>query len=325
MKTKTFSYNGQRYFIRGRTDAEIAEKLIAKRVELEVQEQLTPKSILVSDWFIQYMATYKTNISPKTYKSYESIYKLLIEPKIGILHLSEVKPIMIQGIFNSMKSYSESYIHKTYILVKSLFEKAYDNDLIERTPTRNLVLPKGTKSERRALTISERQAFLIASDNGRNSGLFCRIIYYCGLRPSEVCRIQGGDYSDGWLHVRGTKTKAATRSVPIPQILQLPELPKGKLMFQTCTENPIEVKRIREYWLAIKRDMHLDPDNDLTMYCLRHDYCTRLEEAGVPLNVASRLMGHSSVEITAKIYTHESEVTLTKAETLINQYFEAVP
>ena len=45
----------------------------------------------------------------------------------------------------------------------------------------------------------------------------------------------------------------------------------------------------------------------LVPYDLRHTYCTDLERAGVPLNVASRLMGHSSVEITARIYTHTSK------------------
>lgn len=45
----------------------------------------------------------------------------------------------------------------------------------------------------------------------------------------------------------------------------------------------------------------------LVPYDLRHTYCTDLERAGVPINVASQLMGHSSIEITAKIYTHTTE------------------
>lgn len=44
--------------------------------------------------------------------------------------------------------------------------------------------------------------------------------------------------------------------------------------------------------------------DDLTMYCLRHTYCTDLEAAGVLINVARYLMGHGSIELTARIYTH---------------------
>ena len=54
------------------------------------------------------------------------------------------------------------------------------------------------------------------------------------------------------------------------------------------------------------------------MYNLRHTYCTDLEKAKVPLNVARRLMGHSSILITSKIYTHESDDTLEDARHLLN-------
>lgn len=42
---------------------------------------------------------------------------------------------------------------------------------------------------------------------------------------------------------------------------------------------------------------------DLVLYCLRHTYCTNLQKAGVPINVAKALMGHSSIAITANVYT----------------------
>lgn len=39
-------------------------------------------------------------------------------------------------------------------------------------------------------------------------------------------------------------------------------------------------------------------------YLLRHTFCTDCQAAGVPLNVAKELMGHSDISVTAKIYTH---------------------
>ena len=53
--------------------------------------------------------------------------------------------------------------------------------------------------------------------------------------------------------------------------------------------------------------------SDLTMYRLRHTYCTDLEAAGVPINVAKYLMGHSSIELTARVYTHIRDDTLADA------------
>lgn len=57
---------------------------------------------------------------------------------------------------------------------------------------------------------------------------------------------------------------------------------------------------------------------DLVPYCLRHTYCTDLEAAGVPINVAARLMGHANIQLTSKIYTHRSEVAFESAATAIH-------
>ena len=49
---------------------------------------------------------------------------------------------------------------------------------------------------------------------------------------------------------------------------------------------------------------------DLTLYCLRHTFCTDLQKAGVPINVAKELMGHSDISVTANIYTHRDNNVL---------------
>lgn len=90
---------------------------------------------------------------------------------------------------------------------------------------------------------------------------------------------------------------------------------------------------IRKMWISVKRQMDIAGgarlfNNEivvstlaepLVLYDLRHTYCTRLQEAGVPIDVARRLMGHSSIELTSKIYTHASEKTLEAARMLINK------
>ena len=59
---------------------------------------------------------------------------------------------------------------------------------------------------------------------------------------------------------------------------------------------------------------------DLAAYCLRHTYCSDLQDAGVPINVAKYLMGHSSIELTAKIYTHTTEKAIQDAAEKINKH-----
>lgn len=58
--------------------------------------------------------------------------------------------------------------------------------------------------------------------------------------------------------------------------------------------------------------------DDLTPYCLRHTYCTDLQTAGIPINIAKEWMGHSDISVTASIYTHQSDEADRNAAALLN-------
>ena len=60
--------------------------------------------------------------------------------------------------------------------------------------------------------------------------------------------------------------------------------------------------------------------DDLVPYCLRHTYCTDLQAAGVPINIAKEFMGHSDISTTANIYTHSSDEAVSTAAASINAY-----
>ena len=89
----------------------------------------------------------------------------------------------------------------------------------------------------------------------------------------------------------------------------------------------------RSMWRSIKRDMDIRNGailyrnaivtstlaEDFTPYCLRHTYCTDLQAAGVPINVAKELMGHSDISVTSRIYTHSSAEATQSAAAKINE------
>jgi len=47
-------------------------------------------------------------------------------------------------------------------------------------------------------------------------------------------------------------------------------------------------------------------------------HCTDLEAAGVPINVARYLMGHSDISVTSRIYTHTTGKVIEDAADKIN-------
>lgn len=334
----SFRFEGKRYYVRGKTEREVIEKLALKREELKKAPRVVKGNMKVNDWFYEYMKIYKSDISEKCRADYIGIYENAIRAYIGPYMLKDVTPINCQKLLNSMSGKSKSYIHKAEMIMNWIFNSAIDNDFILVSPMRGCIAPKGTERHRRAMTKEEREIFIKASDKLSNAGLFCQVIYYCGLRPSEVARIQGKDINrkENTLHVQGKKTKAAERIVPIPDVFfkRLPKINKDELLFQTSSGSQLDKRRIEHYWASVKRQMEIEAGNppdkhgyvepkliadDLTMYCLRHDYCTRLQEKGVEIDIARRLMGHSDIRVTSQIYTHYSEDTLKKAAELINK------
>ena len=318
----TFTFEGKRYFIKGKTQREADQKAALKKAQLEAGV-VAASAMTVARWWDEYIEVYKAGTSARTLELYRGIYKVAIGPYIGPRPLKSVRSADLQRIMNNLSTRSESYAKKARFLIVGLFKAAVENDLIPKSPAAGLRLPETAEpQERRALTMTERTLFLNASESCGQPGLFFRVMYFCGLRPSEVCRIRFEDFDREArvLHVRGTKTKAATRDVPVPLTLELPE--GSGLMFLTKNEREPSKTAQRHYWRTVTRAMSRISGEpvaaDLTPYCLRHDYCTRLQEVGVPIDVARRLMGHSSVEITSKIYTHASEIALEAARKLID-------
>lgn len=290
-------------------------------------------SLTAAAWWPEYVQTYLPRAGAQTRKDYEGIWKKQIAPVIGEKKLDEIEPRELQALLNSMAGLSSSYVHKVSFLLAGLFRTAEENGLIRQSPFRGIVVPAAASGSRRALTASERSLFLEAAPLCGLAGDFYLFMYHTGLRPSEVARVHGEDYVriEHLLKVRGEKTPAAVRLVPVPDALEIPKktgplflTKRGSLPSKTCRQ---------KWWRAVQEKMAEISGEpcaaDLTAYCLRHDYCTRLSEAGVPLETASRIMGHASLQITAKIYQHANRPELVGALSKINRsepdYSEVTP
>ena len=134
------------------------------------------------------------------------------------------------------------------------------------------------------------------------------------------------------LTVGKSKTKAGTgRKIPMPpQLLKALRKHKAKnlneqYVFVRCKNPnlPMDENAFYYAWHNFKREMDIANGtkvytnqiikstlaSDLEPYLLLHAFCTDCQAAGVPLNVAKELMGHSDISVTAKIDTHmEDEV-----------------
>ena len=332
-----FTFAGKRHKVRGHTREEAIKKAALLERDLKEGKRTISKNMTVEDWAIEWMQTYKRPVmTDGTYNNFFSYLRCAIFPAIGYMQLKDVKPLHCQSILNSLDGKSSSYVTKVNLAMRGIFQTAIDNHLLIENPAQKLSSPKTEDGTHRALTKGERKAFLSACEKV-DAGLWGKVIYYCGLRPGETAYIQGRhiDREKKLLTIDGTKNKNAKRIVPIPDALIFPHCGAFEYLFTTKAGKPLTKTARKWMWASLERQMNIDAGckvfrnavlppfavaPDLVPYCLRHDFCTRLQEAGVPIDVARRLMGHARVEMTSRIYTHYSEDVIQMAANSINAF-----
>lgn len=364
---KTFSFDGLRYEVTGKTEEEAIEKKLRRLQELEAGRMNSGKTVRewADVWYREYVQPRR--ITAKSKAMYRGVLDREILPAVGRLKLRQVTELRLQQILNRHAGESASNLGKIRMVIKALFKRAYLSRIIPFDPAEGLQLPDATESGHRSLTEDERAALLAVAayptfDGKPNrSGCWLLVMLRCGLRPGETAALKKADVDlkartlrvrsareSGSGREKAPKTAAGVRDVPIPEDLapwlsrQLKADASPYLFTQKDKKTPLSETAIRRRWETVKKYMDIEMGaktervklpgarrhslvitesvlaEDLDLYDLRHTYCTDLEIAGVPINVAKTLMGHKDIATTANIYTHASTAAVDQARALIN-------
>lgn len=334
---KTFTYDGKRYTVYGKDLEEALTKKVQLLSELKSGQRAVGGNMTVSAWYAEWKALYKepTEMTSKSLSEYDSKFNGYIKPAIGTMRLKDVRDVHLQKILNTQAGMSFSHVTKLRALMRQMFHRAHRSHLIPFDPAEDLALPRYTKNARRSLTDSERKIFLEVEPSVKG-GVFYFAMLHTGMRPGELIALQWRDVdfkkneihvrraleSGTWNRLKEPKTESGTRTIPMHAALRERLLPlRGdpvSPVFLNQAGNMHSNTTSRRLWEAILRAMDIRMGaelyrnqikksmlaDDLVPYCLRHTFCTDLQRAGVPLNVAKELMGHSDISITANIYTH---------------------
>lgn len=349
---KKITWEGKRYEVRGQSEAEALEKLTELLEQLKSGGPITNGDTTVDTWFCQWKQVYKdqSDLIPKSLKLYTEKYYKYISPVIGSMKLRDVRDIQLQSILNSQAGTSFSHVTKLRMVIQEIFRQAYRSRLISFDPSAGLRLPKNIKRSYRSITDEERTHILEVAKY-HASGVWVLLILYSGLRPGEAAALQWKDidFNKNEIHVykaieSGTnkikepKTPAGVRDIPmrkeLRQLLMRAQGQPFELLFPTRKGTVRSPSSVRRLWWSFARelDLHMGAkvENgkivkhaiapDLTLYCLRHTFCTDLQRAGVSINIAKELMGHSSIAVTADIYTHRDQILLHKNISRLDEF-----
>ena len=209
----------------------------------------------------------------------------------------------------------------TLRLLRSILDMAREDGRIHSNPALRVSAGRLPARERhRYLTTAEVAALAAACGD---QGDVVTILAFTGLRWSELVGLRVGDIDlaarrlyvrqaapelEGRIIVGPPKTRAAVRTVPLPQVVVEAFTPRitGRAPREQAITSPnggflrSNNWRRHTHWSRALQKTQLAP---LTIHDLRHTYASLARASGADLRYVQKIMGHSTPTVTANIYS----------------------
>jgi integrase len=281
-----------------------------------------------------------TQVMPLARENYRSIAERHIIPTLGRkqvrnLTVADVQHLLatkLKGVPGKSRPLSVSTVRR----IRSVLAQALDECVVEGSLTRNVAAltkpPKAQRAEGRTLTPEQARALLAAMDGNRLGALFT-VMLSTGLRRGEALALKWSDVDldkkvivvrrqlqrvDGKLVRNDVKTTKSRRAVniapPVVKVLKAHKADQAKerlasgdlwhesgLIFTTRIGTPLDPRNIHRDFQKICMKAGIGKWHP---HELRHSAASLMLAAGVPLQVVSDVLGHSSIRMTADVYGH---------------------
>lgn len=338
--TAQVSIDGARKTLYGKSQGDVRRKLDAAKRAMEegrpVIEDRRRLGEYLDDWLRDVIGP--SDLSPKTKSDYRDIVRRQLVPALGRTSLVKLRPQQVQQFLNAQreKGYSPRSVQYHHAVLRRALNQAVQWEILQRNPAERVTVPRPRTDDAKvhAISVEDAHKLLDAAVGDRLEGLYL-LCLSIGLRRGEALGLRWADLDLGeatlsvvqqvqWVPGQGTvvvthpKTKRSRRTVRITDDCV-------KALRVQRTRQAAERLRAGEYWqdhgLVFPSSIGtpLDPRN-LTrafhslcdraglprerLHNLRHSAASFLLAQGVPLRVVMEILGHSSIQMTADLYTH---------------------
>lgn len=312
-------------------DTATARKEAQRRLLAKLEDNKPNKRLHLSDLIELYLKEHERTVRHSTYyrdeKSLNSTLGIVGDVFIDQMTAGYIRKKMIES------GRENGTLNEFIKRFKTFLMWAYRNDYIERDVADKLTLfPDKTAKAKVAdkyLEKEELQALLDAMEIERWK-LLTQFLALSGLRVGEAIALDATDIDTEYIHVSKsyseafamgeTKTDASNRDVFIQ-----PELAAVIRKIRTCMKKQALLHRYEDqgYFMSgidggrvgyaayckYLKDIakQVVPNKQVTPHTLRHTMTSLFSEAGVPLDIISRRLGHENSAITRNIYLHQTE------------------
>ena len=203
-------------------------------------------------------------------------------------------------------------------VVRSVLKFGYD---FYELPNPSAIL-KRVKQPPRAPTVwspDQFAQFLAVVDQPLFYVLFS-FIYFTGVRKAEALSLRKSDFSDGSVHVRGTKTEGSDRVLTLaPSLCAILKPVLEALESDDDLVFPMSSVTMHSYFQAYTVKSGLPA---IRIHDLRHSFATNMIGHGANIVAVSKYLGHSSINQTLKTYAHLLQKADDEMVNMINGIIE---
>ena len=323
-----------RIWRRARTRHEAASleaRLIAER---DTGIAVSPGAVTVSEFLDRWLKDHgEPNLKAKTVQRYAEIIRLHLNPAIGAVLLSKLRPMHIQGVLSKAREAGLSartclHVHR---LLRTALAQAVRWQLLSLNPADACDPPKVPVSEIALPDLAAIQRLLTAADETRH-GLMIALTLESGLRYGEVTALVWDDVdwdaatlrvarSATWVvgkcEITSPKTARSRRVLGLSQSsvqslrshrlkqqehrLRLgPVFEDHGLIFPSVTGNHLNPASFWRQWRQIRTTAGVE----LRFHDLRHYSATLALHSGVGVRVVAERLGHADATTTLRTYAH---------------------
>jgi len=254
------------------------------------------KSLTLAAWWKNYQEA--KDKAPLTWASNEDGMNHWL-PELGKLDLPDITHNLIERIAKRRKKQaSPGTVARDLKVLKSVLQAALESNHIEKHPMKGIRMPKAGIRERVLSLDDQTKMQAVMSPRDERWMLF---ILGTGLRLTEVktFRLRDLNWGTRILTVLGKGKKL--REVPLlsPELddiirEQADEVGEGPLF-------PMAKVTLHD---MLTRKCKLAGVDRFGPHTLRHTFATRYLQEGGDIYVLSKLLGHSSVSVTERVYAH---------------------
>ena len=236
-----------------------------------------------------------------------------------------------QGYYSASRL-SPSSVARHLSTLKTFYMFLYVSGTVNKIPTDLVKAPKTRRRIPEYISYEEIQKILNAFPEthlGKRNRAIIALMYYCGLRVSEVCSLTLRDISlesDPLVRVKSGKGDK-DRIVPLtPDAVSMltdylgyrdkfPEANRHSRLFLGIHGEPLSRKSVNK--MLQNHVKKIFPDKHFHPHIFRHSCATHLLQRGASIKIVQEILGHANISTTS-IYLHITDKEKREAVKLLS-------